>query len=132
MLYNREAVLAWDFSEMGKVKKDVAPPQKIRIVGHQAWQVPGFQIPRALTSTVIDMLQERLKMGIIEPCHGPYWNPWYLVKKITPGKYRLVNVAVELNRVTVRDAQFTSLGRRVFQKFCRLCHLLSHRLLLRL
>lgn len=26
MLYNREAVLAWDFSEMGKVKKEVAPP----------------------------------------------------------------------------------------------------------
>lgn len=29
MLYNREAVLAWDFSEMGKVKKEVAPPRKI-------------------------------------------------------------------------------------------------------
>ena len=104
MLYNREAVLAWDFTEMGKVKKEVAPPQKIRTVDHKAWQVPGFQIPKALTSTVIDMLQERLKMGVIEPCHGPYRNPWYLVKKSTPGKYRLVNVAVELNRVTIRDA----------------------------
>ena len=104
MLYNREAVLAWDFSEMGKVKKEVAHPQKIKTIDHQAWQVPGFQIPKALTSTVIDMLQERLKMGVIEPCHGPYRNPWYLVKKTTPGKYRLVNVAVELNRVTVRDA----------------------------
>lgn len=29
LLYNREAVLAWDFSEIGKVKKEVAPPQKI-------------------------------------------------------------------------------------------------------
>lgn len=50
------------------------------------------------------MLQERLKIGVIEPCHGPYRNPWYLVKKSTPGKYRLVNVVVELNQVTVRDA----------------------------
>ena len=75
VLYNQETVLAWDFSEMGKIKKKVVPPQKIKTIDHQAWQVPGFQISRALTSTVIDMLQERLKMGVIEPCHGPYLNP---------------------------------------------------------
>ena len=104
MLYNREAVLAWDCTEMEKVKKEVAPPQKIQTIEHKAWQVLGFQIPKALSSMVIDILQERLKMGVIEPSHGAYQNPWYLVKKSTSGKYRLVNVIVELNRVTVRDA----------------------------
>ena len=49
------------------------------------------------------MLQERLKIRVIEPYHGPYQNPWYLVKKSTLGKYQLVNVAVKLNRVTIRD-----------------------------
>lgn len=102
---------------MGKVKKEVAPPQIIRTVNHQAWQVPGFQIPKALTSTVIDMLQERLKMGIIKPCHGPYRNLWYLVKKSTPGKYRLSNVAVELNRVTVRDANLPPSADEFSEKF---------------
>ena len=29
MLYNRVAVLAWDFTEIGKVKREVAPPKKI-------------------------------------------------------------------------------------------------------
>ena len=72
---------------MKKVKREVATPQKIRTVDYKAWQVPGFQIPKALTPIVIDRLQERLKMGIIEPCHGFYRNPWYLVKKTTPGKY---------------------------------------------
>ncbi len=43
-------------------------------------------------------------MGVIEPYHAPYQNPWYIVKKSTPGKYRLVNIAVELNRVTIREA----------------------------
>ena len=71
---------------MEKVRKEVAPAQKIRTIEHKAWQVPGFQIPKALTSNVIDMLQERLKMGVIEPFHGSYRNPWYLVKKSTPGK----------------------------------------------
>ena len=37
MLYNREVVLAWEFIEMGKVKREVAPPQKIRTVEHKVW-----------------------------------------------------------------------------------------------
>ena len=50
---------------------------------------------------VINKLQEKLKMGVIEPYHGFYENRWYLVKKDIPKKYRFVNVTVELNRVTI-------------------------------
>ncbi len=42
MLYNREAVLALDFTEMGKVKREVAPLRKIRTVDYKAWQVAEF------------------------------------------------------------------------------------------
>ena len=104
MLYNREAELALDFKEIGKLKPEIAPPKKIRTLEHKAWQVPGFQILKALALTVIDMLKERLRIDIIEPCYGLYQNLWYLVKKSQPGKYGLVNVAVELNRVTIRNA----------------------------
>lgn len=76
------------------MNKEETHPKKSRTIDHQAWQIPEFQIPQALTSTVIDMLQERPKMGVIEPCHALYQKPWYMVKKSTPGKYRLVNVAV--------------------------------------
>ena len=72
MLYNREVVLTWDFTKMEKVKKEVTSPQKIRTINHKAWQVLGFQIFKDLTSTIINMLQERLKMRVIEPCHGLY------------------------------------------------------------
>lgn len=37
MLYNREAILAREFSEMEKVKEKVVLPQKIRIIDHQTW-----------------------------------------------------------------------------------------------
>lgn len=104
MLFNREAALAWNFSEIGLVRPEVAPLQKICTIKHTAWQVPGFRIPRALNKKITDVLQERLAKGVIEPCHGPYRNPWYLVKKKPPGNYRLVNSAVEANRVTIRDA----------------------------
>ena len=72
ILYNREVVPAWDFREIGKIKKKIAFCQKTWTVEHKAWQVPSFWIPQALISIVIDMLQERLKMRVIEPCHFPH------------------------------------------------------------
>ena len=83
MVYNREVILAWDFTEIEKIRREVTLLQKIRAVDHKAWQVPGFQLAKALTSTIIDMLKKWLKMGIIEPYYGLYQNPWYLVKKST-------------------------------------------------
>ena len=103
MLYNQEKVIAFDFSEIGKVKLDVALPQVIKTVKHNAWQVPGFPIPKALHPTVVGMLRERLKNSVLEYCNSPYRNPWFLVKKKS-GKYRLVNAAIEINKHTVQDA----------------------------
>ena len=103
VLYNREAALSWDFSEIGKVRDSVAEPQQIRTIPHTAWQAPGFPIPRALNETVVEMLKERIANGLLEPCHGPYRNPWFLVKKKS-GKYRMVNAAMNINKVTIRDA----------------------------
>jgi len=103
VFYNREAALAWDFSHLGKIRAEVAPPQEIRTIPHEAWQAPGFKVPRALVLTVVDMLKERLAHGILEYGQGPYRNQWFLVKKKN-GKYRLVNAAMPMNKVTIRDA----------------------------
>ena len=103
LLFNREAALAFDFPHCGVVHPLVAPPQEIRVVEHEAWQCRPFPIPKALNETVAGMLQDRIRSGALEPCHGPYRNPWFLVKK-GGGKYRLINAAMEMNRVTIRDA----------------------------
>jgi hypothetical protein len=103
MLYNRETAFAWDFTEIGKVKPEIFLPVQIRIVDHKIWHCAGFPIPKALNQTVIKMLNDQVDKGVLEPCHGPYRNPWFLVKK-KDGKYRLVNHAVEFNKVTIRDA----------------------------
>src|SRR3979490_38166 len=103
MLHNREKALAFDFSEIGKVKPDVAPPQVIKTVKHKAWQVPGFPIPKALHPVVVRMLWDRLKNRVLKYCNSLYWNLWFLVKKKS-GKYQLVNIAIEINKYTVQDA----------------------------
>ena len=75
MLLNREGALSWEFHEIGQVRENVAPPQRIRTIPHQAWQAPQFPIPRALNETVKKLLQERLQRGTLERCHGPIPQP---------------------------------------------------------
>ncbi len=103
MLYNREKAIAFDFSHCTRIAEDVAPPQKIRTIPHQTWQSPGFPVPRKLVPEVIRMLQERCDAGTLEPCHGPYRNSWFLVRKKS-GAYRHVDAAMKYNAVTIRDA----------------------------
>src|SRR6266498_359127 len=49
------------------------------------------------------MLREYLQKSLIEPSYTLYRNPYFLVKKKEGDKYRLINNAVEINRVTIRD-----------------------------
>lgn len=102
-LMNREAALAWTFAEMGRISEEVAPPQEIRTVPHKAWQAASFPIPRAIRDRIGTKLQERLDAGVYERCEGPYRNPWFAVKKKN-GDFRLVNAAMNINAVTIRDA----------------------------
>lgn len=104
MLFNREKVLAFDFTHLGRVRPEVAPPQLIRTIEHKPWQHPGFRLHPSLRTTVEEMLRARLAAGTLEPCHGAYRNPYFLVAKKETKKYRLINAAQEFNRVTIRDA----------------------------
>jgi hypothetical protein len=51
----------------------------------------------------MEMLKNRIKRGILESCHKPYRNPWFIMKKKNR-KYRLVNHAAKLNKYIIRDA----------------------------
>jgi len=102
-LSNREMALAWDMSEIGRIRKEVTPPLKIDTVDHEPWQAPGFPVPKALKQVINDMLRDRLRYGILEPCQGPYRNPWFVVEKKNK-QHRLVNSATNINKVTIKDA----------------------------
>ena len=103
MLYRREAALAWDFKESGRVSTEVVPPVVIDTVPHKAWRADQFPIPRKLRDVVIEMVQERIDRGTLELCKSQYRNPWFLVAKKDKG-YQLINNAQKINGVTIRDA----------------------------
>lgn len=115
-LSNREMALAWDMSEIGRVRKEVTPPLKIDTVDHEPWQAPGFPVPKALKQVINDMLRDRLRSGILEPCQGPYRNPWFITKK-KDGNYRLINSATYINKVTIKDANLPSVPDEFAEEF---------------
>ena len=49
------------------------------------------------------MVKEQLTVELLENCHGPYQNFYFLVSKGN-GKYQLINTAVFLNKVSIKDA----------------------------
>ena len=108
MLANREGALAFDWTECGKIHEDVCPPVVIKTVSHDTWQEPKFYLPRALIPIVIEMLRDRIKRGILKKYDGPYRNLWFLVTKKVANTYRLINAAMKLNSVTLRDANLPS------------------------
>lgn len=56
-------------------------------------------------------------MGIIEHCHGPFWNPWYPVKNNTPGKYWLVKLVIKLNGTIIWEANLLPSADEFFEEF---------------
>ncbi|KAJ5963047.1 hypothetical protein N7481_001456 [Penicillium waksmanii] len=117
LLFKREGVLAWEWEHVQRIRNEVMPPQRIKTVPHEAWQHPGFKIPHALNTTVIKMLRDRLRKGVLEPCDGPYRNPWFLVGKKQTGKYRMVNAAMLINKVTKRDANMPPIADEFAEEF---------------
>ncbi len=56
---------------------------------------------------MIEILKDRVKKGMLKPNYNPYRNPWFLVKKKEKGKYRLINITIKINRVTIRNTNLS-------------------------
>ena len=121
LFYRREAVLAWNFSEIGRVRPEVMKNQKIRTMSHKIWQTLDFPVPKTLKFIVVNMLQERISAELLEPCFGPYRNPWFLIDKKIKNKYRMVNAAMNMNGVIIRDVNLPFNVEEFSEEFAGMC-----------
>ena len=103
MLLNREAVIAFGYEHIRRINHDICPPVVIQTIPHKAWQLPTFQVPRALAPEIDKIFLEQQKAGILEESNGPYRNPWFSVQKKS-GKPRIVRSVTKANSVTLREA----------------------------
>ncbi len=90
---------------------------KIRTMSHEAWQILEFQIFKALTQMIAEMIRDRIKDDVLELCYEFYRNSWFLVKKKKKKKYRLINAALKMNRVIIRNANLLSAMNKFSEEF---------------
>jgi len=74
VLYNREAGIAFDFTEKGVFKPEVESPHIILTIQCEPWQAANFRVPKALEGEVVDIVKKKLECGALERCCGPYRN----------------------------------------------------------
>ena len=118
MLFDREAGIAFDFTEKGCFSDDVEPPHVIPMISHTLWQAKSFKVPKALEQEVVKIMKDRIDCGALEHSFGSYRNPWFLVPKKT-GKYCLINSAQWLNAVTIKDASLPLTVDEFSEEFAR-------------
>ena len=68
---------------------------------------------------MIEILKDRVKKDIFKSNYGPYRNSQFLIKKKEKSKYRLVNIIIKINRVTIKDANFSPSVNEFFKKFTK-------------
>ena len=59
-----------------------------------------------------------MRNNILKPCHRPYKNPWFLIRKKS-GKYKLINSATNINKVIIKDVNLPPLLNEFIKEFTR-------------
>ncbi len=116
MLFNREATMIWNFSEMKKIKDIVSFLQQIQIILHDAWQTLNFSVFKTLYQIIIDMLKNQIKHDILKSCHDLYWNLWFLIKKKF-NQYHMINATINMNKIIIKDINLLSDVNEFFKEF---------------
>jgi hypothetical protein len=72
-------------------------------VDHVPLNLKSIPIPRAYIPKLIELLKEKVAMGILEPSSAPYSNRWFTVPKKN-GALRFIQDLQPVNKVTIRNS----------------------------
>jgi hypothetical protein len=84
------------------VQSSMVAPMVIFTVPHVPWDLKPISVPRALLSKLVNLLKEKMQMGILEPSMAPYYNRWFIVSKKSRA-LRFIQDMQPANRVTIRN-----------------------------
>jgi len=88
--------------EIGCVQPSVVAPMVIFTVPHVPWDLKPIPVPRTLLPKLVELLKEKIRMGILEPSMAPYSNRWFTVPKKS-GALRFIQDMQPANKVTIRN-----------------------------
>ena len=103
MLEQHGKAFAFTSREIGCIDPKIVEPMVIFTIDHVPWNLKPIPVPRAHIPKVIDLLKEKVAMGILEPSSAPYSNRWFTVPKKN-GSLRFIQDLQPVNKVTIRNS----------------------------
>ncbi|MCO5551331.1 hypothetical protein L7F22_004832 [Adiantum nelumboides] len=81
MLAKHGKAFAFEPHEIGCVDPSIVAPMVIFTIPHVPWNLRPIPVPKAHLPKLVELLNEKIKMGILEPSCAPYSNRWFTVPK---------------------------------------------------
>ena len=66
------------------------------------------------------MLKDRILKGIFELYNKLYKNFWFLIKKKEKRTFRLMNTVIKINKIIIRDINFSLSADKFFKEFAKI------------
>ena len=79
MLEQHGKAFTFPSREIGCVDSKIVEPMVIFTIDHVPWNLKSIPVPQTHIPKVIDLLKEKVVMGILEPSNAPYSNQWFTV-----------------------------------------------------
>jgi hypothetical protein len=91
-----------DFSpnEIGCANLSIVKSLVIFTILHVPWNLKPIMVPRVHIPKIIDLLKEKIGMGILEPSNTLYSNRWFIVSKKN-GSIEFIQDLQPVNQVTI-------------------------------
>ena len=64
--------------EIGCVQPSIVALMVIFTMPHAPWDLKPILVPRALFPKLVNLLNKKIQMGILEPSMAPYSNWWFI------------------------------------------------------
>ena len=103
MLERHEKAFAFSLEEIGCVDPTIVEPMVIFTVLHVPWNLKPILVPRAHIPKLIELMKQKVEMGILEPSSVPYSNRWFTVPKKND-TLRFIQDLHTVNKMTIQNA----------------------------
>jgi hypothetical protein len=103
MLERHGKAFAFMSKEIGCADPKIIEPMVIFTIIHVPWNLKPIPIPRAYIPKLIELLKEKVAMGILEPSSASYSNRWFKVPKKN-GSLRFIQDLQPVNKDTIRNS----------------------------
>lgn len=104
VLVVQQDAIAWVPEERGSFDERYFDPIIIPTVEHVPWAARNIPIPPGNYERIVEILKEKVHVGVYEPSNSSYRSKWFCVKKKGGKELRIVHDLQPMNAITIRDA----------------------------